>query len=90
MQSEFETAEVNRGRPYKLWLELKLRNDVLNGSLIADDRRRSRSGLRAVLASRAEIVITGEAADDQSDHAQSIRRSNHNTKGGQQQECAAV
>ena len=31
--------------------------------LIADDRRRSRSGLRAVLALRPEIEIIGEAAD---------------------------
>jgi DNA-binding NarL/FixJ family response regulator len=31
--------------------------------LIADDRRRSRSGLRAVLALRPEIEIVGEAAD---------------------------
>jgi len=33
--------------------------------LIADDRRRSRSGLRAVLALRPEIEIAGEAADGQ-------------------------
>jgi two-component system response regulator NreC len=33
--------------------------------LIADDRRRSRSGLRAVLALRPEIEIVGEAADGQ-------------------------
>jgi DNA-binding NarL/FixJ family response regulator len=31
--------------------------------LIADDRLRSRSGLRAVLAVRPEIEIVGEAAD---------------------------
>jgi DNA-binding NarL/FixJ family response regulator len=31
--------------------------------LIADDRRRSRSGLRAVLALRPEIEIVGEAVD---------------------------
>jgi DNA-binding NarL/FixJ family response regulator len=31
--------------------------------LIADDRPRSRSGLRAVLALRPEIEIVGEAAD---------------------------
>jgi len=31
--------------------------------LIADDRPRSRSGLRAVLAVRPEIEIVGEAAD---------------------------
>jgi len=33
--------------------------------LIADDRRPSRSRLRAVLAVRPEIVIVGEAADGQ-------------------------
>jgi len=33
--------------------------------LIADDRPRSRSGLRAVLALRPEIEIAGEAADGQ-------------------------
>ena len=33
--------------------------------LIADDRPRSRSGLRAVLAVRPEIEIVGEAADGQ-------------------------
>jgi DNA-binding NarL/FixJ family response regulator len=33
--------------------------------LIADDRLRSRSGLRAVLALRPEIEIVGEAADGQ-------------------------
>jgi len=33
--------------------------------LIADDRPRSRSGLRAVLAHRPEIEIAGEAADGQ-------------------------
>jgi len=33
--------------------------------LIADDRPRSRSGLRAVLALRPEIDIVGEAADGQ-------------------------
>ena len=33
--------------------------------LIVDDRRRSRSGLRPVLALRPEIEIVGEAADGQ-------------------------
>jgi DNA-binding NarL/FixJ family response regulator len=33
--------------------------------LIADDRPRSRSGLRAVLSVRPEIEIVGEAADGQ-------------------------
>ena len=33
--------------------------------LIADDRPRSRSGLRAVLALRPDIEIVGEAADGQ-------------------------
>jgi CubicO group peptidase (beta-lactamase class C family) len=35
MQCDLETADVKRGRPSKLWLELKLRQDVLNGSLVA-------------------------------------------------------
>jgi chemotaxis response regulator CheB len=34
-------------------------------ALIADDRRRSRSGLRAVLALRPEIELVGEAVDGQ-------------------------
>jgi len=44
MRSEFETADVNRGRPYKLWLELKLRDNVLNGSLIAFSQREIYTG----------------------------------------------
>ena len=44
MRSEFETADVNRGRPYKLWLELKLRDNVLNGSLIAFSQREMFTG----------------------------------------------
>jgi len=39
MPGELETADVNRGRPYKLWLELKLRENVLNGTLIAFSQR---------------------------------------------------
>ena len=35
MRGELETADVHRGRPCKLWLELKLRDIVLNGLLIA-------------------------------------------------------
>ncbi|MGV7224125.1 MAG: hypothetical protein ACQ9MH_21705 [Nitrospinales bacterium] len=35
IQGKLETADVNRGKPYKLWLELKLRENVLNGSLIS-------------------------------------------------------
>jgi len=44
MRGELETADVNRGRPYKLWLELKLRGDVLNGSLIAFSQRELYTG----------------------------------------------
>jgi hypothetical protein len=44
MQGELETADVNRGRPYKLWLELKLRGNALNGSLIAFSQREMYSG----------------------------------------------
>ena len=44
MQGELETADVNRGRPYKLWIELKLRDDALNGSLIAFSQREIYTG----------------------------------------------
>jgi len=39
MLGELGTEDVNRGRPYTLWLELELRDDVLNGSLIAFSQR---------------------------------------------------
>jgi hypothetical protein len=44
MRGELETADVNRGRPYKLWLELKLRNGFLNGSMIAFSQREIYTG----------------------------------------------
>jgi hypothetical protein len=44
MQGKLETADVNRGKPYRLWLELKLRNNVLNGSLIAFSQRKFYTG----------------------------------------------
>jgi CubicO group peptidase (beta-lactamase class C family) len=44
IQGKLETADVNRGQPYKLWLELKLRNNVLNGSLIAFSQRKFYTG----------------------------------------------
>ncbi len=44
MRGELETADVNRGRPYKLWLELKRRDNVLNGSLIAFSQREIYTG----------------------------------------------
>jgi CubicO group peptidase (beta-lactamase class C family) len=44
MRGELETADVNRGRPYKLWLELKLRENVLNGSLITFSQREIYTG----------------------------------------------
>ena len=44
MGGELDTADVNRGRPYKLWLELKLRENVLNGSLIAFSQREFYTG----------------------------------------------
>jgi CubicO group peptidase (beta-lactamase class C family) len=44
MQGELETADVNQGQPYKLWLELKLRDNVLNGSLIAFSQREIYTG----------------------------------------------
>lgn len=39
MRGELGTGDVNRGRPCKLWLELKLRYDVLNGLLVAFSQR---------------------------------------------------
>ena len=44
MGGELETADVNRGRPYKLWLELKRRDNVLTGSLIAFSQREIYTG----------------------------------------------
>jgi hypothetical protein len=44
IQGKLETADVNRGKPYKLWLELKLRENVLNGSLIAFSQRKFYTG----------------------------------------------
>ena len=44
MPGELGTEDVNRGRPYKLWLELKLRNNVLGGSLIAFSQREMYTG----------------------------------------------
>jgi hypothetical protein len=39
MQGELETADVKRGRPYNLWIEFKLRENALNGSLISFSQR---------------------------------------------------
>jgi hypothetical protein len=44
IQGKLETADVNRGKPYKLWLELKLRENLLNGSLIAFSQRKFYTG----------------------------------------------
>ena len=44
IQGDLETSDVKRGRPSKLWLELKLRNDVLNGSLIVFSQRKLPTG----------------------------------------------
>ncbi|MBL0714461.1 MAG: beta-lactamase family protein [Desulfosarcina sp.] len=44
MTGDIGTEDVNRGRPYKLWLELKLRDNVLNGSLIAFSQRKNPTG----------------------------------------------
>jgi CubicO group peptidase (beta-lactamase class C family) len=44
MRGELETADVNRGRPYKLWLELERRDNVLTGSLIAFSQREMYTG----------------------------------------------
>ncbi len=44
MLGELGTEDVNRGRSTKLWIELKLRDDVLNGSLIAFSQREISTG----------------------------------------------
>ena len=44
MLSDLGTEDVNRGQPYKLWFELKLRDSVLNGSLIAFSQREIYTG----------------------------------------------
>jgi hypothetical protein len=44
MQGKLETADVNRGQSTKLWLELKLRENALNGSLIAFSQREFYTG----------------------------------------------
>ncbi len=41
---ELETADVIRGQPTKLWLELKLRGNILNGALIAFSQKELYSG----------------------------------------------
>ena len=44
IQGKLETADTNRGQPYKLSLELKLRDNVLNGSLIVFSQRKFYTG----------------------------------------------
>jgi CubicO group peptidase (beta-lactamase class C family) len=44
IQGDLDTADVKRGQPYTLWLELKLRDHVLNGSLIAFSQRKLYTG----------------------------------------------
>ena len=44
VRGKLDTADVNRGQPYKLWLELRLRDNVLNGSLIAFSQREIYTG----------------------------------------------
>jgi hypothetical protein len=44
MMCDLGTEDVSRGRPYTLWLELKLRDNVLNGSLIALSQRPNPTG----------------------------------------------
>jgi hypothetical protein len=44
IQGKLETADVNRGQPYKLSLELKLRDNVLSGSLIAFSQKKLYTG----------------------------------------------
>lgn len=40
MPGKLETQDVNRVRPCKLWLELKLRGNALNGSLITFSQKK--------------------------------------------------
>lgn len=40
MRQQLDTPDVFRGRPYKLWFELKLRDTMLKGSLIAFSQKR--------------------------------------------------
>jgi hypothetical protein len=47
VRAELETADVIRGRPYRLWFELKPRENVLTGSLIAFSQREMYTGLLA-------------------------------------------
>ena len=44
MRCDLETADVKRGRPSKIWLELKRRENVLNGSLVAFSQRELYTG----------------------------------------------
>jgi CubicO group peptidase (beta-lactamase class C family) len=44
IRCDLETADVKRGRPSKLWLELKRRENVLNGSLVAFSQRKLYTG----------------------------------------------
>lgn len=41
---DLKTEDVKRGKPCKLWLELKLRGTALNGSLIAFSQRKNPTG----------------------------------------------
>ena len=44
MWGDIGTEDVNRGRPYTLWIELKQRGNVLNGSMIALSQRKNPTG----------------------------------------------
>jgi hypothetical protein len=44
MQVELGAADANQGRPYKLWFELKPRENVLSGSLISFSQREMYTG----------------------------------------------
>jgi CubicO group peptidase (beta-lactamase class C family) len=57
MQGELETADVNRGRPTKLWLELKLRENVLDGSLIAFSQREFYTGPLAHWVALRKVTV---------------------------------
>jgi CubicO group peptidase (beta-lactamase class C family) len=44
IKGELETTDVKRGQPTKLWLELQLRENILNGTLIAFSQREFPTG----------------------------------------------
>jgi hypothetical protein len=44
VEGELHTGDANRRQPYRLWLELKIRGNMLNGSLVPFSRREFPTG----------------------------------------------